>query len=249
MVGSLEGRVAIVTGASGGIGKAICRILAINGANIVTHYLHDREGVEIAATAVREAGRQVEIVSADVAVVAEVQALVKKVLERFGRLDILVNNVGIFPRSWALEMSEEEWDKVLDTNLKGTFMCSQAAAQVMKQVGGGRIVNISSLAIQGRARGAHYSASKAGIIGLTRALAVEWAPEILVNCVVPGIIDTPQPRMGMTEEQIAERVSRIPIPRIGRPEDIAQAVLFFVSDSSSWITGQTLHVNGGDMMF
>jgi len=247
-MGTLNGQVAIVTGASGGIGKAICQVLATEGADIVAHYLHDRNGVEIAATSVKAAGRQVEIVRANVAVPSEARTLIAKTMERFGRCDILVNNAGTFPRSWALETTEEEWDRVLDTNLKGTFMCSQAAAHVMKQAGRGRIVNMASLAIRGIPRGAHYSASKAGIMGLTRTLALEWAPEVLVNCVAPGLIDTPQPRMGMNEEQIAERVRRLPLPRIGRPEDVAQAVLYLVSDHSSWITGQTLHVNGGDMM-
>lgn len=118
----------------------------------------------------------------------------------------------------------------------------------MKHTGKGRIVNLTSVAIRGVQRGSHYSASKAGIMGLTRALALEWAPEVLVNCVAPGLIDTAQPRMGMNEEQIAERVRRLPLPRIGRPEDVARAVLFLASNDSSWITGQTIHVNGGDMM-
>jgi NAD(P)-dependent dehydrogenase (short-subunit alcohol dehydrogenase family) len=248
-MGRLEGRVAIVTGASGGIGKAICQVLATNGVDVVAHYLRDQKGVEIAAAKVKEAGRQVETVSADVSVTPEARALVTRTVDRFSRLDILVNNAGIYPRALALEMTEEEWDRVLNTNLKGTFICCQAAARVMKQAGGGRIVNMTSLAIRGQRGGAHYTASKAGIVGLTRALALEWAPEVLVNCVAPGIIDTPQPRMGMNEQEIAERVSHLPLPRIGRPEDVAQAVLFLVSDSSSWITGQTLHVNGGDMMF
>jgi 3-oxoacyl-[acyl-carrier protein] reductase len=248
MMGRLEGQVAIVTGGSGGIGKAICEILAKEGADIITHYLHDQKGAEIAAALVKAAGRQVEITRANLAVSSEAKALIIKSVERFGRCDILVNNAGTFPRSWALETTEEEWDRVLDTNLKGTFMCSQAAARVMKEAGRGRIVNMASVAVRGAPRGAHYSASKAGIMGLTRTLALEWAPEVLVNCVAPGLIDTPQPRMGMNEEQIAERVPRLPLPRIGRPEDVAQAVLFLVSDRSSWITGQTLHINGGDMM-
>jgi NAD(P)-dependent dehydrogenase (short-subunit alcohol dehydrogenase family) len=247
-MGVLEGRVAIVTGASGGIGKSICKVLATEGADIVAHYLRDQAGVEVAAAEVKGAGRQVEVVKADVGAASEAQALVRRSLDVFGRLDILVNNAGTYPRSWALEMTEDEWDTVLDTNLKGTFMCSQAAARYMKKNGGGRIVNMSSVAIRGQPRGSHYSASKAGIIGLTRALALEWAPEVLVNCVAPGIIDTPQPRMGLTEEQIEARFRSLPLPRIGQPEDVARVVLFFVSESSSWITGQTLHVNGGDMM-
>jgi NAD(P)-dependent dehydrogenase (short-subunit alcohol dehydrogenase family) len=247
-MGMLEARVAIVTGASGGIGRTICQVLASEGTHVVAHYLKDQTGVEMVAAVVKGLGGQIEMVRADVGTVVEARALVDRAVERFGRLDILVNNAGTYPRSWALDMTEEEWDRVLDTNLKGTFFCSQAAARIMRQTGGGRIVNISSIAMRGALQGAHYSASKAGIVGLTRTLALEWAPTVLVNCVAPGIVDTPQPRMGMSEEQIAERVRRLPLPRIGRPEDVAQAVLFLVSDSSSWITGQTLHVNGGDMM-
>jgi 3-oxoacyl-[acyl-carrier protein] reductase len=188
----------------------------------------------------------VEVVKANNGVVAQVRAVVDRAVERFGRLDILVNNAGTYPRSWALEMAEEEWDLVVDTNLKGTFFCSQAAARVMKPAGYGRIVNLGSVAMAGQPRGAHYSATKGGIASLTRALAREWAPEILVNCVAPGTVDTPQPRQGMTEEQLVERVRQLPIPRIGTPDDIAEAVLYFVSDRASWITGQVFHVNGGD---
>lgn len=247
-MGRLEGQVAIVTGASGGIGKAICKLLAEEGAHIVAHFYHDQHGVQQAVSKVETAGRRAELVKANLAVAAEAREVVGRAVEAFGRLDILVNNAGTYPRSWALDMTEEVWDQVLDTNLKGTFFCSQAAARVMKKAGRGRVVNMSSVAMRGQIRGAHYSASKAGLVGLTRALALEWAPEILVNCVAPGLIDTPQPRMGMNEDQIAERVRRLPIPRIGEPEDIARAVLFLCTEESSWITGQTLHVNGGDLM-
>jgi NAD(P)-dependent dehydrogenase (short-subunit alcohol dehydrogenase family) len=247
-MGTLDGQVAIVTGASGGIGKAICRLLATAGADIVAQYFHDQEGAQEAASQVRAAGRRVEAVRANLALAAEARGVVDRAVAVFGRLDILVNNAGTYPRSWALEMAEEEWDRVLDTNLKGTFFASQAAARVMREAGKGRIVNMSSVAMRGQIRGSHYSASKAGLVGLTRALALEWAPEILVNCVAPGLVDTPQPRMGMNEDQITERVRRLPLPRIGKPEDIARAVLFLCTEESSWITGQTLHVNGGDMM-
>jgi NAD(P)-dependent dehydrogenase (short-subunit alcohol dehydrogenase family) len=128
------------------------------------------------------------------------------------------------------------------------FFCCQAAGRVMKAAGHGRIVNISSLAVRGAAKGAHYSASKAGILGLTRALALEWGPEVLVNAVAPGLVDTRMPREAMTEDEIAGRVEAIPLRRLGLPEDIARAVLFLASDLSSWITGQVIHVNGGDYM-
>jgi 3-oxoacyl-[acyl-carrier protein] reductase len=244
----LKGQVAVVTGASGGIGKAICKALAAGGADIAAHYSKDRAGVESAASLVKAAGGRVEIIRADLSLRSETKNLIDETMKRLGRCDILVNNAGTFPRSWALDLTEEEWDRVIDTNLKGTFFCSQAAARVMKEAGQGRIVNMASVAIRGIQRGAHYSASKAGIIGLTRTLALEWAPEVLVNCVAPGLIDTPQPRMGMNEGEIAERAQRLPLARIGKPEDVAEAVLFLVSKGSSWVTGQTLHVNGGDMM-
>ncbi|MDA8217949.1 MAG: SDR family NAD(P)-dependent oxidoreductase [Dehalococcoidales bacterium] len=245
-MGFLDGRVALVTGASGGIGKAICGRLAGEGADVVCHYNKDMAGVDAAAAAVRESGRQALVVQANLAVAAEARKIVHQAVERFGRLDVLINNAGTYPRSWALELTEEEWDLVLDTNLKGTFMCSQAAAPIMKRASWGRIVNMSSIARKGQARGAHYSASKAGIVGLTRALAIEWAPEILVNAIAPGLIDTPQPRQGLTEEQIAERARALLIPRIGTPDDIARVVLFLLSDGGSWMTGQVLSVNGGD---
>ena len=245
-MGAIEGRVAVVTGASGGIGKAICRVLAREGADVVASYGNDKAGVEVAAEGVRATGRQVEVVRANTAVVAECRALVDKTVKRFSRLDILVNNAGTFPRSWSLEMTEEEWDRVVDSNLKGTFFCSQAAARVMKSAGYGRIVNLGSVAMNGSPRGAHYSATKGGIVSLTRTLAREWAPEILVNCVAPGLVDTPQPRYGMTEEEVSERARNLPLARIGKPEDIAEAVLFLVSEKASWITGQLFHVNGGD---
>jgi NAD(P)-dependent dehydrogenase (short-subunit alcohol dehydrogenase family) len=242
----LEGRVALVTEGSGGIGKAICSLLAREGADVAIHYCRDQSGASAAAAAVTTAGRRAETFQADLAVAAEARGLVARTLERFGRLDILVNNAAIFPRHSAFEISEEEWDKVLDTNLKGTFFCSQAAAKAMKQAGWGRIVNMSSLAWRGRLHGSHYSASKAGIVALTRSLAKEWAPEVLVNAVAPGLIDTPAPRQELTEDQIAQRVRTLLIPRIGQPEDVAECVLFLVSKGSSWITGQLLSVNGGD---
>ncbi len=247
-MGAINGQVAIVTGASGGIGKAICKVLAREGAEVVASYFNNRAGVEVTAAAVKAAGRQVEVVKANTGLVLECRALVDRAVDRFGKVDLLVNNAGIYPRSWALEMQEEEWDQVVDTNLKGTFFCCQAAARVMKPAGYGRIINIGSLAMRGATRGAHYSATKAGISALTRTLAFEWAPEVLVNCIAPGIVDTPQPRYGLNEDQIAERVRNLPVPRIGMPEDIAGAVLYLVSKSGNWITGQTLHINGGDWM-
>jgi NAD(P)-dependent dehydrogenase (short-subunit alcohol dehydrogenase family) len=245
-MGMLDGKVALVTGGSGGIGKGLCKALAEAGADVVVHYRSDAAGAAKAAALVAAAGRQCETLQADTSRAAEARALVEQAVARFGHLDILINNAATFPRSLALDMTEELWDQVIDTNLKGTFICSQAAAGPMKKAGWGRIVNIGSVSMFGQARGAHYSAAKAGLLGLTRTLAIEWAPEITVNCVAPGLVDTPQPRYGMTEEQIAARAASLLIPRIGQPEDVANAVLFYVSPATSWVTGQVMHVNGGD---
>ena len=167
-----------------------------------------------------------------------------------GTPDILVNNAGVFPRSEFLELSEREWDHVLGVNLKGGFLCAQAAARAM--VAGqraGAIVNISSSAIRGDARGVHYSASKAGVLGMTRAMALALAPHrIRVNAIAPGLTDTAQPRYGNTEEQIAVRAREIPLGRIAKPEEIARIAVFLASEDSGWITGELIHVNGGAYM-
>jgi NAD(P)-dependent dehydrogenase (short-subunit alcohol dehydrogenase family) len=169
-------------------------------------------------------------------------------VERLGRIDILVNNAGVFPRVAFLEMKESDWDYVIDVNLKGTCFCSQAAARAMIAAGRpGVIINLSSQAIRGSAaRGVHYAASKGGIVSLTRAMALELAPQsIRVNAVAPGLTDTAQPRYGNTDAELHEMAKAIPAGRMGRPEEIAGLAVFLASDKAAYMTGQTVHINGG----
>jgi 3-oxoacyl-[acyl-carrier protein] reductase len=174
--------------------------------------------------------------------------MVDKVAREFGPVDILVNNAGVFPRVPFLEMTENDWDYVLDVNLKGAFFCAQAAAKQM--IAGGRagsIINLTSgAAYRGSPRGTHYCASKGGILSLTRQMALELAPyRIRVNAIAPGLTDTAQPRYGMSEDELAVAGRTIPLGRVAQPEEIAQAAVFLASDRAGFITGHTLHVNGG----
>jgi 3-oxoacyl-[acyl-carrier protein] reductase len=199
---------------------------------------------------VRGLGRRVTTVQGDVARKADVEAFVAAATAALGPPDVLVNNAGVFPRSEFLALEEREWDLVLGVNLKGGFLCAQAAARAMIAADRpGAIVNISSSAIRGDARGVHYSASKAGVLGMTRAMALALAPHrIRVNAIAPGLTDTAQPRYGNTEEQIAVRAREIPLGRIAKPEEIARIAVFLASEDSGWITGELIHVNGGAYM-
>jgi 3-oxoacyl-[acyl-carrier protein] reductase len=177
--------------------------------------------------------------------------MVDQVVARWGGLDVLVNNAGVYPRASVLEMDEATWDQVLDTNLKGTFLCSQAAARVMvARAQGGRIVSVASrAAFQVQARGAHYSASKAGIVAFTKGLALELAPfRITVNALAPGLTNTAQPRYGYDEAELQELSKAVPLGRMAEPEDMVPGVLFLCGAGGAYITGQTLHVNGGALM-
>jgi 3-oxoacyl-[acyl-carrier protein] reductase len=246
----VEGEVAVVTGASRGIGKAIALTLAREGADVAVNYTkrHDQAGAVV--DKIIEMGRKAIAIKADVSKRADVEKMMAKTAKAFKRIDILVNNAGIFPRCIFLEMREEDWDEVINVNLKGNFLCAKAASAYMVKAKSGKIVTLSSLAgVKSSPRGLHYSTSKAGIMGFTKALASELAPyNIRVNCCAPGIVDTDQPRQGLSEEQIVERGKNLPLGRIGTPQDIAEAVLFLVSPASNWITGQTFHCNGGDYM-
>lgn len=250
MAEQITRKAALVTGAQQGIGAAIAQRLARSGFDVAINWLDDEASAQSVAAEARKFGAAAVLVHADLATVDGARRMVRLSAEAFGRLDVLVNNAAIFPRSPFLEMDEKTWDAVLNVNLRGTVFAAQEAARLMIAAGeGGVIVNTSSQAVRGVKRSAHYVASKGAIISLTRAMALELAPHrIRVNCVSPGLIDTAQPRIVHTEEELAERGRQVPLGRIGQPEDIAGMVAFLASDEASYVTGQTIQVNGGTYM-
>lgn len=246
----LHNRVAIVTGAQQGIGEAIARAFVRAGAAVVVNYLDNREQAESLVSESVSGGGRAIAVQADVSVSDDVAALVEAAA-LFGGVDLLVNNAGIFPRSEFLELEQEEWDAVLAVNLKGAFLCTQAAARDMvARSAEGAIINMSSaVANIGSPKGVHYSASKSGLVGFTRATALALAPHgIRVNAIAPGLTDTAQPRGDLTEEELDNIVGGFPLGRLVRPDEIADTAVFLASDESRQITGQTIHVNGGAVM-
>ena len=250
-MGNLTGNVAVITGAQQGIGRAVALAMAKEGAHVVVNYLDDAEAANETAAAACALGVKANAVCADISKPSDVEILMQAA-DEMGGVSILVNNAAVFPRSSFLELAESEWDLVLGVNLKGAFLCTQAAANRMvsaKQ--GGAIINLTSgAAFRGSPRGVHYVSSKAGVVGLTRATAVELAAhKIRVNAIAPGLTDTAQPRYGMTEDEISEKAATIPFPGLTMPEDIADAAVFLASDSASRISGQTIHVNGGDYLY
>jgi len=246
----LAGKAGLVTGAQQGIGRGIALALAREGAAVAVNYLDDAAAGEVVAEEARRAGVHAVAIAADVSSPAECSALVTAAARQLGGLDILVNNAGMFPRVAMLDMTEADWDFVLDINLKGGFFCAQAAARLM--VGRGRpgtIIGLASQAIRGAARGVHYSASKGGVVAMTRAMALELAPHgIRVNAIAPGLTDTAQPRYGHSEEELAAMGRTVPLGRMGRVDDVADVAVFLASDEARYITGQTIHVNGGSYM-
>ncbi|WP_395144911.1 3-oxoacyl-[acyl-carrier-protein] reductase, partial [Armatimonas sp.] len=246
---SLAGKIAIVTGAGRGgrgIGRGIALALARAGAHIVITARTSIADAEAVAEAVREVGCTALAIQCDVSEAASVESLFATVKEQLGRVDILVNNAGITRDTLLLRMSEEDWDSVLDANLKGTFLCTRAAAKIMLKQKIGRIINITSVNGQVGSPGqANYSASKAGMIGFTKSVARELASRnITVNAVAPGFIDTQMTDFvsGDSREKLLEK---IPLGRFGSVEDVGAAVAFLASDAASYITGQTLTVDGG----
>jgi 3-oxoacyl-[acyl-carrier protein] reductase len=244
----LDGKVALVTGASQGIGEAIAKHLAAQGATVVCAARTLRKLQEV-ADAIREAGGKADVIEVDLSDGASVKAAVATTLERHGALHILVNNAGITRDKLLIQMKEEDWDAVIDTNLKGAWTAIQAATKTMMKQRWGRIINIASVVGQmGNAGQSNYVAAKAGLIGLTKSVARELASRnITANAVTPGYIETAM-TAGLPEDAKAEFTKQIPLGRMGTGADIAAAVAFLASDEAGYITGQVLSVNGGMLM-
>ena len=242
----IKDKIAIVTGSGQGIGRGIALALAKEGAKIVGTDVTDK--IFDVIKEVQNLGSQGLAIKADVSSAGQVGEMVKKSIEQLGRIDILVNNAGIFPFKPLIEMTEADWDKVLDVNLKGVFNCTRAVVPHMINQKSGKIINIASIVgvVVGFAALTHYSASKGGMVGFTKSVALELAPfGINVNAIAPGSIETPGARMDVNAESVKQFLQAIPLKRIGQPDDIANAVLFLASDESSYITGQCLVVDGG----
>jgi len=244
----MKDKVAVITGASRGIGRSIALILAGEGAKIVVSARNSAELEKLVAE-ISEKGGEAIAVAGDVAVTADADRLVDAAVAAYGRLDILVNNAGITRDGLLLRMKDEDWDAVLNVNLKGAFLCTRAAAKVMSKQRYGRIINISSVVGEmGNAGQANYCASKAGLLGLTKSVARELARRnVTVNAVTPGFIVTDMTE-ALPEKTREELAAQIPLGRLGDAEDIAHAVLFLASDRSGYVTGQVLGVNGGMYM-
>lgn len=248
-MGKLDGKSAIVTGASRGIGKDIALYLAKEGAKVAVNYSGSKDKAEAVVEEIKAFGGEAFVIQANVDQAEDVQSLVSATLEQFGTIDILVNNAGITRDNLLMRMKEQEWDDVLDTNLKGVFLCTKAVTRQMMKQRNGRIINITSIVgVSGNAGQANYVAAKAGVIGLTKSTALELASRnITVNSVAPGFITTDMTD-ALPEEVKTQMLSQIPLAKFGNPEDIAKAVAFLASDDANYITGQTLHVNGGMYM-
>lgn len=239
-------RTLVVTGGSKGIGRAICVAFASPAWRIFFNYSTDANAAEITEKLVAEAGGNATGIKANVCVETEVESFFKQVIQETGRMDVLVNNAGIARDNLLVRMKEKDWDDVLDVNLKGVFLCTKMAAKTMIKQHSGRIINISSvIGAMGNAGQANYSASKAGMIGFTKAMAKELASRnITVNAIAPGYIET-EMTAAMSEKSAQELISKIPLGRVGKPEEVAAVVSFLASDQASYITGQVIHINGG----
>ena len=245
----LTGKIALVTGASRGIGRTCALYLAKLGAKVVVNYARSSAQADQVAAQIREMGGEAIAIRADVSEQEDVEAMMEETIKAYGGPDILVNNAGITRDTLLIRMKEEDWDQVIDTNLKGVFLVTKAASRYMMKKRQGRIINISSvIGIAGNAGQANYAASKAGIIGFSKSVARELASRnILVNMIAPGFIDTDMTE-GLNDQAKESILSRVPLKRYGKPEDIAHLVGFLASEESSYITGQVIHVDGGMIM-
>lgn len=245
----LGGKVALITGASRGIGRAIAIRLAAEGAKIAVNYAGNTAAAEEVKAAIEQSGGTAMLIQTDVSDAVAAAEMVARVHEEFGGLDILVNNAGITRDTLLLRMKDEDFDTVINTNLKGVYACTKAAAKLMTKQRSGRIVNLTSVVGEiGNVGQTNYAAAKAGVIGFTKAAAKELAPRgVTVNAIAPGFIDTDM--TAVLKDNIREKiVEGIPLGALGKPEHVADAVLFLASDAASYITGQTLNVDGGMVM-
>lgn len=245
----LEGKVALVTGASRGIGREVALGLAKQGADVVVNYSGSEERANQVVAEIKELGRNAVAVQCDVSNSESVTNMVKTTIDIFGKLDILVNNAGITKDNLLMRMKEEEWDDVININLKGVFLCTKAVTRQMMKQRSGRIINISSIVgVSGNPGQANYVAAKSGVIGLTKTTAKELSSRgITVNAIAPGFITTDMTDK-LTEDVKEQMLKQIPLARFGEPSDIANVVVFLASEDSRYMTGQTLHVDGGMVM-
>lgn len=245
----LDGKVALVTGASRGIGRAIAIRLAAEGAKVAINFAGNTEKAEAVKAEIEAAGGEALLVQANVADAAAVEEMVAKVVEAFGGIDVLVNNAGITRDGLLVRMKDEDFDAVLDTNLKGVFYCTKAVSKLMMKKRSGRIVNMTSVVgVNGNAGQTNYAAAKAGVIGFSKSAAKEFASRgITVNMVAPGFIDTDMTSV-LSDKAKEAVLAGIPLQRMGTPENVADAVAFLVSDQAAYITGQVIHVDGGMVM-
>jgi len=242
-------RVALVTGSSRGIGRAIALELAGAGVNVVVTYLEREQSAAAVAVEARALGVRALTVQLDVSSRASVCGVIAAAMAEFGRVDILVNNAGILEQKPFATITDDDWDRMMAVNLRGAFSCAQELLPDMKKRGFGRIVNVASSGGQlGGTLAVHYATSKAGIIGLTKSLARLGAPEVLVNCVAPGLIGSEMTAAEIASDAGKEKIRAIPVGRPGLAEEVARAVAYLASDAASYVTGQTINVNGGQYL-
>lgn len=245
----LQDKVAVVTGASRGIGRAIALELAGKGADVVVNYANNTEKAEEVVREIEGMGRKSVSIRADIRNGKQMKDMVKEVVQSFGKVDILVNNAGVTKDNLIMRMKEEDFDDVIDTNLKGVFNCTKAVSRQMMKQKQGKIINVASIVgVAGNPGQANYVAAKAGVIGLTKTTALEFASRnILVNAVAPGFITTEMTDV-LSDEQKEGMLDMIPLNKLGEAEDVAKVVRFLASDDADYITGQTIHIDGGMVM-